>query len=54
MVMDVLEKKATTSVSVKIKNLMWLDEQREADPKFTFSKFVDNAIDKERKGGTKV
>jgi hypothetical protein len=54
MVMDVLDKKSTTSISVKIRNLMWLDQKREEDPKFTFSKFVDDAISKarEEEGGS--
>ncbi|QDP57869.1 MAG: hypothetical protein Unbinned1693contig1002_13 [Prokaryotic dsDNA virus sp.] len=41
---DPMERKVTTSVSVTVRNQLWIDEQRDKCKCFTFSGFVNACI----------
>ena len=45
---DPMERKVTTSVSITVRNQLWIEEQKQKYPNFTFTKFVNHCIEKRR------
>ena len=50
---DILEKKMTTSVSIKVKHQMWLERKRASDLNFTLTGYIGKKIDEDmiKEGG---
>ena len=45
---ELMKKKSGTSLSLTFENIVWLEDNKRKDKKFTYSGFINSLIDKER------